>query len=222
MQRVTLGRMQNPVRGFLHGGAAIASLVGLGFLLARAWGSAPAVVGASIFSIALVVQYTVSALYHSIPWSESWKARLQRVDHSMIFLLVAGTFTPIAIAALEGATLAVGLGVLWVMALAGILLKLLLPRVKTWLSVTIQLSMGWLALAWIPQIYGELGVGGIVLIVMGGLSYTVGAVIFMTKRPRLAPRSFSYHELFHVLVIVGSSLHFAAVLAYAIPATVSV
>ena len=218
MDRMTLGRMQNPIRGFLHGGAAVATAVGLVFLLYRAWGEAPAVVGAVVFGTAMLVMYTVSSLYHSVPWGEVWKQRLQRVDHSMIFLVVAGTFTPIAIAALTGWALAVGLLVVWGIALTGIMLKAFLPRVNSTLSTTLQMVMGWSALVWLPWIWIELGVGAILLIFLGGLCYTVGTIIWSRKRPVLFPRTFSYHELFHVLVIAGSAFHFAVILAYAIPA----
>ena len=163
--------------------------------------------------------FTVSALYHSIPWGDQWKDRLQRVDHSMIFLVVAGTFTPIAIAALDGAWLVVALSVIWAIALTGILLKALLPNVKTWLSLTLQMVMGWSLLVWIPAINTQLGTAAVVLIGIGGLCYSVGVIIFTTKRPRLFPRSFSYHELFHVLVITGSTLHFLVIFWYAIPST---
>ncbi len=220
VDRLTLGRMQNPIRGFLHGSAAVATVVGLVFLIIRAWGSAAALTGALIFGLALLVMYIVSSLYHSIPWGQTWKTRLQRVDHSMIYLVVAGTFTPVAIAVLDGVSLAVSLTVLWGIATTGIVLKSLLPNVKTWLSVTLQLSMGWIAIAWVPRIVEELGWGAVVLILLGGLCYTVGAVIFLTRWPKLLPRSFSYHELFHVLVVTASALHFMAIWLYAIPATI--
>ena len=214
-----MGKMQNPIRGFLHGAAAAAAVVGLFILLSRAQGSGPAITGTLIFGSALLIMYTVSAMYHSIPWGEQWKARLQRVDHSMIFLVVAGTFTPIAIAALDGAWLVVALSVIWAIALAGILLKALLPNVKTWLSLTLQMLMGWSLLVWIPAINTQLGTAAVVLIGIGGLCYSVGVIIFTTKRPKLFPRSFSYHELFHVLVITGSTLHFLVIFWYAIPST---
>ena len=182
-------------------------------MLSRAWGNAPAIAGALIFGIALLTMYTISSLYHSIPWGESWKSRLQRIDHSMIYLVVAGTFTPIAIGALDGVELAGGMK-------DSRPLKAFLPGVKTWLSVTLQLVMGWLAIAFVPNIYDAMGLGAIVFIVLGGLCYTVGAVVFTTKKPKLWSRHFSYHELFHVLVIAGSVFHFVAVMAYAIPAIV--
>jgi hemolysin III len=219
MERLTIGKMQNPIRGFLHGSAALAAAIGLVVLLDRAWGRMNAVTGALIFGGALLLMYTISSLYHSVPWDPQWKIRLQRVDHSMIFLVVAGTFTPIAIASLDGVALVVALSVVWSIAITGILLKALMPEIKTSLSVTLQMVMGWSALIWMPWVWIELGPGAIALIVLGGLCYTVGTVIFTSKRPRLFPRTFSYHELFHVLVIAGSSFHFFAVLLYAIPAT---
>ena len=220
MDRLTLGRMQNPIRGFLHGSAAIAALFGLFLLLSRAWGNRAAAIGSLVFGIAMLAMYTVSTLYHSIPWSLKWKMRLQRVDHSMIFLLVAGTFTPIAIAAVEGPLLIVALTLVWTTALTGILLKVFHPHVKTSLSVTLQMVMGWSALILMPWVLSRLGLGAVVLIALGGLCYTIGMIIFTAKRPKLFPRTFSYHELFHVLVIGGTTFHFLAVLWYAIPATV--
>ncbi|MGA7228066.1 MAG: hemolysin III family protein [Acidimicrobiia bacterium] len=220
MERRTLGKMQNPIRGFLHGAAALAAAIGLALLLDRAWGRGPAVIGAVIFGGALVAMYTVSTLYHSVPWSATWKRRLQRVDHSMIFLVVAGTFTPIALASLEGSKLVLALTVVWGIAVTGIVLKAVMPKVRTSLSVTLQMIMGWSALIWMPWVWSRLGFGAMSLIALGGLAYTVGVVIFSSKRPRLFPRTFGYHELFHVLVIAGSTLHFLAILFYAIPATV--
>ncbi len=218
MDRLTLGKMQNPVRGFLHGSAAVATAIGLVVLLDRARGRWGAVAGALVFGGALLAMYVISTLYHSIPWDPRWKKRLQRIDHSMIFLVVAGTFTPIALASLEGSALLLGLGVVWGIAVTGILLKMVMPNVRTPLSVTLQMVMGWSALIWLPWIWRELGAGAIALIVLGGLCYTVGTVIYAAQRPRLFPRTFSHHELFHVLVIAGSTFHFFAILHYAIPA----
>lgn len=220
MERITLGKMQNPIRGFLHGGAAVASLVGLIVLVADSWEIANARIGAVVFGLSLILMYTTSSLYHSIPWRGRWKLRMQRLDHLMIFLVVAGTFTPIAVASLQGVRLAIALGSVWGLAALGIALKTFLTRTATSLSVTIQLLMGWSAVFWMPEFYRQLGAGAVILLALGGVCYTVGVVIFLSKRPRLFPRVFSYHELFHVLVVAASALHFLAVLLYAIPASV--
>jgi hemolysin III len=217
MDRMTLGRMQNPVRGFLHGTAAVAALIGTVYLVSRTSGDRAALIGSLVFGFALLVMYTVSTLYHSVPWSADWKRRLQRVDHSMIYLVVAGTFTPIAVGGLSGAAVWWCLGLVWGIAIVGITLTLALPSVSTGLSVTLQLGMGWTIIFWLPQIWSTLGPGAIVYIGVGGLLYTVGTVIFMTKRPKLFPRTFSYHELFHVFVVLASVSHFLAVALYAMP-----
>ena len=220
MDRLTLGKMQNPIRGFLDGSAALATLIGVILMLSRAWGNAAAITGVLVFGLALLFMYVVSSLYHSVPWGEKWKTRFQRIDHSMIYLVVAGTFTPIAVASLSGVSLVISMSVIWGIAATGIILKSVLSGEKTWLSITLQMVMGWTALVWLPQILGQLGLTAVVLIGFGGICYSVGVVVFSMKRPVLFARSFSYHELFHVLVIAGSAFHFIAILVYAIPATV--
>lgn len=217
MERMTLGKMQNPIRGFLHGGAAVVSVIGLLLLLARSDGDVTAIWSSIAFGGSLIAMYSVSSLYHSIPWQPPWKKRMQRLDHTMIFLVVAGTFTPIALASLSGASLRIALWSVWGLAIVGIVLKTLLPNTATWLSLTIQLTMGWSALIWMPAIYRQLGTAAIVLIAVGGLFYTVGVVIFTRKSPVLFARSFSYHELFHVMVILASVSHYLAVYLYAVP-----
>ncbi len=209
--RFTLGKMQNPVRGFLHGAAAVVSAVGLGFLIARTWGDDSRLVGALAFGVALIAMYTVSALFHSVPWRDAVDRWMQRVDHSMIFLLVAGTTTPMAIATLDGWALALDLAVVWGIAAVGIALKLTLRSPVTWLSVTLQLVMGWSAVFWFPQFLDRFGWYGAWPVIAGGLAYTVGVVFYATQRPRLFPRVFAAHELFHVLVVTASSLHWVAV-----------
>lgn len=218
MDRLAWGKMQNPVRGILHGSAALGSAVALTSLLRQASGNVAAVAGALTFALAMLAMYTVSPIYHSIPWGERWKARIQRLDHSMIFVMVAGTITPIAVASLDGVALVMSLSFTWLVAVIGILLKLLLPEAKTWLSVSLQMAMGWAALVLLPAIYARLGLKAVILIALGGLLYTVGMIIFITKRPRLFPRAFSYHELFHVMVIAASAAHFLVIFNHAIPA----
>jgi hemolysin III len=220
MDRMTLGRMQNPIRGFLHGGAAVAALTGTIYLIARTRGNTAALIGSLVLGFALLVMYTVSSVYHSVPRGADWKRRLQRLDHSMIYLVVAGTFTPIALGGLDGMATWWCLGLVWAIAIVGISLKFVLHGVSTALSVTLQLVMGWTVILWLPQIWKSLGPGAIVYIAIGGMFYTVGTVVFMTKRPKLLPRSFSYHELFHVFVVLASVFHFLAIALYAIPASI--
>ncbi len=219
MKRLTLGSMQNPVRGFLHGAAAIASIVGVALLLAKAPGGVGRVMALLIFGASLFSMYVVSSLYHSFPWGDRWKVRMQRLDHAMIFFLVAGTFTPIGAIVLDGWWRIVTLSVVWAIAITGIALKLWLTRVRTALSVTLQMVMGWGALVPIVELGRRLDTAAIALTLAGGACYTAGMIMFASKRPRLFPRIFSYHEVFHVLVIAGSTLHFLMILWYVAPFT---
>ena len=211
LERTPLGKMHNPVRGFLHGTAAIVAAVGLAFLVHRTWGNANRLIPAVVFGLSLMVMYVVSSMYHSVPWTQKWKGRLRRLDHSMIFLVVAGTVTPLAVVVLDGWAQVAALAGVWAVAVTGIVLKVVLPDIKTGLSLTLQMIMGWSALAWFPLLPQRAGWPVMWLVLGGGLVYTVGVVIFATQRPKLFPRVFSHHELFHVLVVAASSLHYAAV-----------
>jgi hemolysin III len=208
--------MQNPVRGMLHGAAGVASLVGLALL----WSTRPDPGGRlalAVFAGSLAALYTVSALYHSVDWRGSRRVLMQRLDHSMIYLVVAATYTPIGALVLEGGLQVATLALVWGLAAVGILLKLTGVAPATQLSVTLQTLMGWLALIPLPELLRRLGGEAVTLLLAGGLCYTVGMVIYATKRPRLFPRVFGYHEAFHVLVVVASALHFLTVLRYVAP-----
>lgn len=208
--------MTNPVRGLLHGVAGFASAAGAGLLTMRASGGRQVVAGL-VFGLSLVAMFTVSALYHSIDWHSHRKAFLQRLDHSMIFLVVAGTFTPFGLVLLDGPLQVILLGVVWATAVLGIVLKFVLPRVKTGLSIGLQHAMGWSSVVAVPVIWQRVGAAAVGLIFAGGVFYTAGTVMFAVKKPRLFPRVFSYHELFHLMVIAGSALHFLAILWFVMP-----
>jgi hemolysin III len=212
--RFCLGRMQNPVRGLLHGAAAVASLVGAAILWDRGGEDTALRMALVVFGMSLVGLYTVSSLYHSYPWRPQWKARMQRVDHAMIYVVVAGTYTPLALVVLDGWWCAVAIASTWAIALVGIAQKIFLPQVGDWFSITMQTTQGWLALPCVWLLARELPAGAVTLVVAGGLLYTVGMVLFVTHRPRLWPRVFSYHEVFHVCVVGASAMHYAAIFMY--------
>ena len=208
-ERLTLGRMQHPVRGFLHGTAAVLSIVGAIVLWYRGAGELSRQVALLIFGLSLVALYTVSSLYHSFPWHLRWKKRMQRLDHSMIYVLIAGTYTPILWIVFDGWVRWVCLAVAWGIAAIGITQKAFVPRVRNWFSISLQMVQGWIAILLFPMLVARLPLSAVALTVLGGLLYSVGMVFVVTKRPRLWPRVFSYHEVFHVLVIAGSAVHFA-------------
>lgn len=209
--------MTHPVRGFMHGGAALVSVAGLVLLVVRSSPDGVRMLSMVIFGVSLVALYTTSALYHSIPWREKWDNRMQRVDHSMIFLLVAGTYTPVAVNVLSDAWRIATLSVVWGLAAVGIAQKIALPRIPSWFSITIQTTMGWFAIIPILELIEALSDGALALMVLGGLCYTGGLIILATQRPQLFPRIFSHHEVFHVLVVAGSIFHFLMILWYVVP-----
>ena len=214
--RITLGKMQNPVRGILHGTAAILAILGTGFLLTRV-SSIPGRIAVVVYGIGLLALYSTSSLYHSIPWREDWRKRMQRLDHAMIFVLIAGTFTPIAAIALDGWIRGASLGVVWSIALFGVGHHLFFKNQRFHLSIGMMVTLGWLMAPLMIPIAARTGGALVGLIAAGGVVYTVGMVIVVTQRPKLWPRIFSSHELFHVFVVTASALHFAAIARYVAP-----
>jgi len=206
--------MTHPVRGFLHGTAAIVSLVGAVLITMLATGGLGARLSLLVFGLSLVALYTVSSLYHSIPWQPVWKDRMQRLDHTMIHVLVAGTFTPIAIIALDGWLRWITLAVQWGIVAAGAIQKFARRDPSRRLSIALSTTQGWLALMLLWPLSQRLPWTAMLLIALGGVLYTGGMVIMVTGRPKLWPRVFSSHEVFHLFVVAGSSVHFAMVAGY--------
>jgi hemolysin III len=218
-QRWTLGKMQNPVRGFLHGASAVVAVFGT-ILLALSspdWGIRT---GAIVFGLAMVALYSTSTLYHAIPWRLKGKQRMQRLDHSMILVLIAGTYTPVAIATLDGPSMWSVLVIAWGTVAVGVIQHSFFPREKQTFSMILAISMGWLGvfIAWTFVL--KLGWLASALALIGGLIYSVGMVLLITNRPRLWPKVFSYHEVFHVMVVAATSVHFVMVWRYVLPAGV--
>ncbi len=208
--------MQNPVRGFLHGSAAAAGLVGTVFLLFHApnWPTRFAVL---VFGVAVMALYTTSSLYHSIPWRERWHKRMQRMDHSMIYVLIAGTYTPVAAIVLDSPWNWIVLTMVWGITLGGVIQKGLFPKVPGWISVMMSTILGWLGVFFFWPMIQRLGWMPVGIVLAGGVMYTIGMVFLVTNRPRLWPRVFSYHEVFHVLTVTATSLHFLVIWRYVVP-----
>jgi len=217
VDRLVLGKMQNPVRGFLHGTAALLSMVALVALVARTSGDVPRMISMIVFGASAFALYTTSSLYHSVPWKALWKQRMQRLDHSMIFLLIAGTYTPIAFNVLDGTMRWSTLGMVWGAAIGGIVQKVFFPQIRNWLSIALSMVMGWLAVIPLPRLIDRLGFRAVALLLLGGLFYSVGMVLLVTRRPRMRPEVFSYHEVFHVFVVLGTIVHFLFIAWYVAP-----
>ena len=212
-------KLREPINGLTHLVGGLLAALGLMVLLARALsaGRADQFVAFGIFGLSLVALYTASALYHPLPLSPIGVARLRRVDHMMIFVLIAGTYTPICLLALDNGWREGLLALIWGLALCGILLKLLWMDAPRWLSVMLYLGMGWIAVLAASAIFQAVPAMGIAWILAGGLVYSAGALIYGLKRPNLIPGVLGFHELWHLFVVAGSACHFWVMLRYIAP-----
>jgi hemolysin III len=173
---------------------------------------------AAIYALSVSALFGVSALYHRITWASATARRwMRRLDHSAIFVLIAGTYTPFALLVLDGGIATVILVVVWAGALGGILLKLVWIDAPKLLTAIVYVALGWVAVAAFPDLFEELGVTGSALVVAGGFLYTAGAVVYALKRPDPVPTVFGYHEVFHALVILAAALQYAVVAFYVLP-----
>ena len=209
--------MKPRLRGVSHQWAFFASLL-TGVALVLAAPSGRAALAAAVYAVCVAGLFGASALYHRITWaSAAARRRMRRLDHSMIFLLIAGTYTPFALLALRGALATAILVVVWSAAAGGILLKLLWIDAPKWLVALIYVALGWVALAAFPELIERIGVTATALVGAGGVLYTIGAVVYALQRPDPAPAVFGYHEVFHALVIVAAALQYAVVAFYVLP-----
>jgi hemolysin III len=217
--RRTKKRLREPVNGLTHAAGGLLAAVGLSVLLATAasTGRLDQLVAFGVFGLSLVALYAASALYHLLPLSPSGVARLRRLDHMTIFVLIAGTYTPFCLLALDGGWRWGLLGLIWSLALCGVLLKLLWMDAPRWLSVVLYLGMGWVAVIAAPALFRAVPPGGISWVLAGGLVYSAGALVYGLKRPNPVPGVFGFHEVWHVFVLAGSACHFWAVLRYIAP-----
>jgi hemolysin III len=218
-ERMKKNRFREPVNGLTHLVGGLLASVGLGVLLATAAraGRADQLVAFGIFGFSLIALYTASALYHLLPLSPAGVARMRRVDHMSIFVLIAGTYTPFCLLALDGGWRVGLLGLIWGLALCGILLKLLWMDAPRWLSVALYLGMGWVAVIAAPALFRAVPAGGMAWVLAGAVVYSAGALIYGLRRPNPIPGVFGFHELWHLFVVAGSACHFWAVLGYVAP-----
>ena len=212
-------RLREPVSGLTHLAGVLLAVIGLVVLLLAAAGAGRTdqIVAFGIFGCSLIALYGASSLYHLLPLSPPALARLRRVDHMTIFVLIAGTYTPVCLLALEDGWRLGLLGVVWGLALCGVLLKLLWMEAPRWLSVALYLAMGWVAVVAASAIFEAVPAGGIAWFLAGGIVYSVGALIYGLKRPDPLPGVFGFHELWHLFVLAGSACHFWAMLRYIAP-----
>ena len=197
-------------RGVSHQIAAFVSPI-LGVVLIALAHTTSVRWAALVYTVGLTSMYATSALYHRGHWSTAVRLRLRRLDHSMIMVAIASTYTPIAVAALDVGNARVLLAVVWSLAVVGIGVQLLWLHAPRWLVAALYIAIGWTALAFLPTLWRELGVISFVLLVLGGVVYSLGAVVYATRRPDPVPAVFGYHEVFHALVIVAGLVFYATI-----------
>jgi hemolysin III len=206
------------LRGVVHQWAFfVACALGAALVLTAPQGRAT--VAAAIYAASVAGLFGASALYHRVTWSRATaRAWMRRLDHSMIFVLIAGSYTPFALLVLDGTLATVILLIAWIGAALGIVLKLLWIGAPNWLSTAVYVALGSVSVVTVPALTASLGVVGIALVAAGGVLYSIGAVVYASQRPDPVPTVFGYHEIFHVLVVVGAALQYAVVAFWVLPA----
>jgi hemolysin III len=198
------------LRGALHGAAFGVALV-VGAVFVAAADNERQVVGAAVFAGAVALMLGASTLYHRVTWSPRVRPWMRRVDHAGIYILIAGTYTPVGLLSLHGAMQHVVLGLVWSGAAAATLLKFCWVDAPKWLSALFGIALGWAGVAAMPQVAHNAGIACVALLAAGGLAYTLGAVVYARRKPDPVPAVFGYHELFHALTIVALACQYVAI-----------
>ncbi len=166
---------------------------------------------AAVFAGSVAACFGASALYHRVTWTARMRLWMRRIDHAGVYLLIAGTYTPVSLLVLRGAWRPVVLTIVWAGAAAAIVLKFVWVAAPKWLAAAIGIALGWMAVVVLPQLVTRLHPAAVILLSVGGLAYTAGAVVYARRRPDPAPAVFGYHELFHALTIIGVACQYVAI-----------
>jgi len=207
-------KLRDPISGLSHLAAAAAALAGLGWLLYLGRNNLAKEAALLIYGISLVAMFSASATYHLVKAGPEIILRLRKLDHSAIFLLIAGTYTPICLYFFNG-FFQWGLpAIVWLMAISGVTIKMFMIKAPRWITAGIYLVMGWLCIMAVGQMVTTMPAAAIIWLIMGGLFYSVGAVVYITKKPDFYPSVFGFHELWHIFVILGALAHFILIAVY--------
>jgi len=211
-----LKKLREPINSLTHWGGASLALIGLITLLIVGWGTPVKIVSLLIYGISLIFLFSASATYHMVRVKEKTLEIFRKIDHAAIYFLIAGTYTPFCVNAFSGFWKWGMLSIIWSLALIGILVKIFYIRAPRWLNAGIYLVMGWLCLAAIGQMLAVLPGWVIGWLIAGGVIYTLGAIVYITKIFNFFPGVFGFHEVWHVFVILAAAAHFVAVLGVAL------
>lgn len=206
-------KLRDPFSGISHLIAALLSLIGLGWLMAAGWGNAVKEISFVIYGLSLVFLFTASAVYHLVKAGPEVILKLRKFDHSAIYILIAGTYTPLCLNFFSGFYQWGLPAIEWGMALLGLIINSYMLKAPRWLTTGIYLVMGWLCMLNISQMVTVMPVGAIFWLILGGLFYSIGAVVYITKKPNLSIE-FGFHEIWHIFVILGAFSHFISIAGY--------
>jgi hemolysin III len=213
----TLPPVKPRLRGVLHQIAFFAAVVVGPLLILGAEGGRRRL-GAAVFAGSVAACFGASALYHRVTWTPRMRLWMRRLDHAGVYLLIAGTYTPVSLLALTGNWRPVVLTIVWVGAAAAIALKVVWVAAPKWLAAAIGIALGWIAVVALPQLIAHLEPAAVILLVVGGLTYTAGAIVYARRRPDPVPSVFGYHELFHALTIVAAACQYVAIAFFVVRA----
>jgi hemolysin III len=198
------------LRGVLHQAAFVLALAVAPFVIYAADGTR-ARLSVGVFAASVAACFGASALYHRVTWTPRVRPWMRRIDHAGVYLLIAGTYTPVSLIALGGAWRPAILATVWTGAAAAIVLKFAWVDAPKWLAAAIGIALGWVAVVALPQLASHVQPAAVILLIVGGLAYTAGAIVYARRRPDPAPAVFGYHELFHALTIVAVTCQYTAI-----------
>ena len=213
-----LKKMRDPVSGLMHLGAAIVAGLGVLLLLYLGRDSWAKQIALVVYGISLIAMFSASATYHLVNANPAGMKFLRKIDHSSIYLVIAGTYTPICFYFFTGFWQWGMLAIIWTMALAGIVVKLFVIQAPRWITAAIYLVMGWLGIIAIPEMLTAMPPGAIAWLLAGGIFFTLGALVYIFKKPDWYPNVFGFHEIWHIFVILGCLSHYIVIAAYVAPA----
>jgi len=211
-----LKKIREPVNSLTHWAGAVLALAGLIALLIVGWSKPAKIVSLAVYGLSLIAMFSASATYHMVRAKEKVLLVLRKLDHSAIYLLIAGTYTPFCVNAFDGFWKWGMLGVIWTLAAIGIVVKIFYIKAPRWLNAGIYVVMGWLCVGAAGQMLAALPAWVFGWLLTGGVIYTLGAVVYITKIFNFWPGVFGFHEVWHIFVLLAAAAHFVAVMGMAV------
>lgn len=209
-------KLREPVNSLTHWGGAILGLIGLIALLIVGWDTPAKIISLTIYGVSLIFLFSASATYHMVQVKDKALEIFRKVDHAAIYVLIAGTYTPFCVNAFEGFWKWGMLSIIWSLAIIGIVIKVFFIRAPRWLNAGIYLVMGWLSVTAAGQMLAALPAWVLTWMIIGGVIYTLGAIVYITKIFNFKPGVFGFHEVWHIFVLLAAAAHFVAVMGVAL------